>query len=140
MSGKSAGYHGTYFSYCNDIAAMRAFYIDILNLPETFYDAEKGWLTCDSGMLNLVFIQAPDPLPVTSGWARQPAFAGGTELAPSWVFNLPDAVFDATLARIKAADIPLHRAEPATPQPGHRSIWVRDPMGTTLEIYAAADQ
>lgn len=132
-------YHNTIFWYCNDVEPMRRFYTDLLELEETFYknDDEAGWLTYASGALQIVFMRAP-ALPVTDDWGRQPSYAEGVLNVPSWVIEVPMAKFDAIIERINAAsDIITLEDTPRSPRAGHRSFWVRDPMGTTIEIFAS---
>jgi len=133
-------FHSTLFSYCNDVAAMRQFYVVLLGLNETFYDADKGWLTCDSGQLNLVFIRANTPITEHSAWAKQPGYDGGTLEVPSWVITVSHTQFDGIVNAIKAADVPCYQDTPTEPRPGHRSFWVRDPMGVTVELYAVTPE
>jgi len=133
-------YHSTLFSYCNDVAKMRQFYVDLLGLNETYYDADKGWLTCDSGQLNLVFIRANTPITEHRAWAKQPGYKDGTLEVPSWVITVPHDKFDQIVETATHSDsmIPCYQDTPSEPRPGHHSFWVRDPMGVTVEIYATS--
>lgn len=135
-------YHNTIFWYCKDVALMRRFYTDLIGLDETFYrdDAEAGWLTYSSGTLQVVFIRGASPAPVLSGWGKQPTHAEGTLEVPSWVIQVPYEDFDSIVQRLKAAgDIPHMEAAAREPDHAHKAFWVRDPMGTTIELYATRD-
>lgn len=136
---KSRAYHNTIFWYCNDVEPMRHFYTELLQLEETFYrnDDEAGWLTYQSGTLQVVFMRVEKSLPVTAEWAVQPSYTEGTAHVPSWVIQIPYDAFDATIDRIKASDTTIRLEDSIrSPREGHKSFWVRDPMGTTIEIFA----
>ena len=126
----------TVFHWCNDIAATRRFYTELLGLEETYFDEKQGWLTYQIGELNVVFIRGSSPQPVLSEWARQPAYRGGKIEAPSWVIQVSPKDFPVVVLRLKAAGVPEFQKEPMTPKPGYAMFFVRDPMGTTIEIYA----
>lgn len=134
----TAPHHSTLYVYCNDIPAMRHFYTNLIGLEESFFDAEHGWLTYNSGALQIVYMKAESSRPVSEAWAKNPGYRGsGSDEAPSWVLTVAPDQFDVILARLKADGAPL-LGEPQEPQPGHRQIMTRDPMGTSLEVYAAA--
>jgi len=131
-------HHNTIFSYCNDVATMRHFYTDLLGLEETYFDDEQGWLTYSSGTLQVVFVRAKSPLPVTSDWGKQPSYQEGKLEIPSWVIQIDYADFDATIERIKSdASVTLLDGNVRSPRDGHKSFWLRDPMETTIELYAS---
>ena len=139
MSSVATPFHHTIFWYCNDVQPMRHFYTELLGLEETFYrnDAEAGWLSYQSGTLQIVFMRVEPSLPVASEWAVQPSYAEGTLHAPSWVVEIPYAAFDATVERINASEDTIHLEDKARQPRGRQtSFWVRDPMGTTIEIYS----
>ena len=131
-------FHSTLFSYCNDITTMREFYIEMLGLEETYFDDERGWLTCNSGQLNLVFIRANTPITEHSAWAKQPSYPDGTLEVPSWVITVDESAFDDIVAKIQASDLPTYKDNPTEPRPGHRAFWVRDPMGVSIELYSVS--
>ena len=126
----------TLFYWCNDIAATRHFYADLIGFEETYYNEQVGWFTCQSGELNLVFIRTSNPLPTINEWAKQPAYRGGALETHSWVVTVPEIEFQATVARLKNGGVPCFQDEPVSPQPGHWQFYVKDPMGNTIEIYS----
>jgi len=118
---------------------MRRFYTELIGLEETFYDAERNWLTYQSGDLQIVYMQATSPRPVGKVWAKNPGYKdSGTDESLSWVITVDSAAFDTILERLKAAQAPL-LSDPQEPQPGHKQIMTRDPMGTCIEIYSAPE-
>lgn len=126
----------TLYYWCNDIAATKNFYADLIGLEETYYDEEAGWFTCQSNDLNIVFMRASTPLPALADWAKQPGYRGGTFEVPSWVITVPAQEFRGIVARLKAAGVPCLNDAPISPQPDHWQFFVLDPMGSTVEIYA----
>jgi catechol 2,3-dioxygenase-like lactoylglutathione lyase family enzyme len=126
----------TLFYWCNDIAATRNFYANLIGLEETYYDEQAGWFTCQSNSLNLVFMRATNPLPLYSEWAKQPGYHGGTLEAHSQVLTVPTGQFQTTVARLINAGVPCFQEHPSSPQPGHWQFIVKDPMGITVEIYS----
>ena len=132
----------TLYYYCNDVEPLRTFYIDLLGLEETFYrkDEEAGWFTFVIDEVNVVFVRARTPLPVPAAFAGQAGFAGGVLEQHSWVLQVAIGDFDAVVARLQAAHVPALTDEPTEPQPGHRQFVVRDPMGFTIELYAAPEE
>lgn len=127
----------TVFEWCNDIKAMRRFYTELLGLEETFYDEERGWLNHQVGETLLVFIRSPDALPVTSEWAKTPAYDGGTAHLSSWVLEVSRQDFDDVVKRLRYEGVP----EWGDPEesPGGRAFFVRDPMGKTVEVFLTED-
>ena len=136
-------YHNTIFLYCNDVVPIRRFYTDLIKLEETFYrnDDEVGWLTYQSGTLQIVFTRVESHIPVIEDWGLQPSYKEGKLEIPSWVIQVAYEDFDATIERLKAAD-DVVRLEDSVREarPGHQSFWVRDPMGTTIEVYAVDEE
>jgi len=133
-------HYSTLFIYVNDINDMRDFYTDIIGMEETFFDNDRGWLTYDSNGLQLVMIRAAAPLPVNEDWAKCPGYADSGEAEiPSWVLTIPDIRFDVVIQHLKDGKAPL-LGDIQEPQPGHRQVMTRDPMGTNIEVYAVRDE
>lgn len=126
----------TLYYWCNDIAATKNFYADLIGLEETYYDEEAGWFTCQSNDLNIVFMRASAPLSGLADWAKQPGYRGGAVEVPSWVITVAAPEFQGIVARLKAAGVPCLNDAPISPQPDHWQFFVLDPMGNTVEIYA----
>lgn len=118
---------------------MRHFYTTLLNLEETFYrnDAEVGWLTYQSGSLQVVFSRAEKPQPVLEDWSIQFSYKEGKLYQPSWAVEVPYHNFADTIKRIISdGTTPYLEETYRTPREGHLCFWVRDPMGITIELYA----
>jgi catechol 2,3-dioxygenase-like lactoylglutathione lyase family enzyme len=122
----------TIFTWCNEIAAMRSFYTDVIGLEETYYNADHGWLTYQVGPTMLAFMTAPEPVPVIDQWAVTPTIGMGEVHAPSWVMELSVDEFQSRLDKIRDAGIIFHLL-PDSMQA--RVMFVRDPMGTTIELF-----
>ncbi|HVE93071.1 MAG TPA: VOC family protein [Actinomycetota bacterium] len=127
----------TIFTWCNDIESMRRFYTDLLGLQETFYDAERGWLSHQVQDTLLVFTRAPSELPVIDEWPMTPAREGGRVYASSWVLEVGPDEFDAVVEKLSGAGVECWG--PPADRSGGRDFFVRDPMGTTVEVYAASE-
>jgi len=121
----------TLFEWCNDISATRAFYTDLLGLTETNYrDDEKiGWLSYQLGDVQLVFTRSSG-LPVLDDWAKTLFFSDGTIEAPMLLLRIAKEDFAPLVARLQASDVPIYEGDVDT----SRVIFVRDPMGKTIEI------
>jgi hypothetical protein len=128
----------TLFLWCNDAAAMRVFYTDVVGLKETFFDNGPGWLTYDLAGVQVVFMRGSAPLPVEAGWAKEPAYREGTVEAASTVIQLEPAEFDAAVARAKAKSVEAKWDAPRAMGKDARAYFLRDPMGRTVELYCEA--
>ena len=128
----------TLFRWCNDVAALRHFYSEILQLNETFYrdDEKYGWLTYQVDSVQLVFMRATNPLPLLPDWAKQPGYAGGSAEVDSLLLVVDDAAALQTFVdRLQTANIPMNDGIDAS-----RQCVVRDPMGWTVEIALDMDK
>ncbi len=130
----------TIFSWCNDVARMRHFYSEVLGLHETYFDAGPGWLTYDCSGVQLVFIRGSKPVPQVEGWARQPSWREGTAEVASLVLQLPLHAFQTAIARAQHAgsSVELHPTGVSGTSSTTLQAFLRDPMGTTIEIYCEA--
>lgn len=124
----------TLFYWCNDVAPMRHFYTELLGFEETYYksDDEVGWLNYHIDGVDVVFMRGSEPLPIQSKWAKQPGYQGGQAEVSSWIIAVPPEQFDSVIARLQDAGVPSYQVSPSNNQ-----FFVQDPMGTTVEIYAA---
>ena len=132
-------FHHTLFMYCNDVAPMRRFYIDLLGFEESYYrnDDEAGWFQFQSGTLQVTFTRSKDPAPILDEWTFQFSYREGTLEKTSWAIEVAYEDYDAVIERMIAAEDVVHLEDtPRTPRDGQYCFWVRDPMGTTIEIYA----
>ena len=128
----------TLFEPCNDIAATRAFYSELLGLSESFYDGGRGWLTYQPGPVQIVFTVAESHLEPVQEWSRMPAWDAGSVDHPSWVFRLDLAAFDQLCSRLAERSAPALRRDEAGG--ALRRVFLLDPMGKTVELYYEADQ
>ncbi len=126
-----------FYLHCNDVVAMRGFYVDLLGMKiVSFVDsAQVGWLALDGGGVQLMFFRAPAPLPVRETWAVQPGWDGGTECSFSWSLSVPELDFAGTVERLRAASVPQFHPRPIWCQDSYWGFPVRDPMGNTVEVF-----
>lgn len=128
----------TLFRWCNDIAAMRHFYSEVLQLNETFYrdDEQHGWLTYQVDSVQLVFMRVSSPLPLVPDWAKQPGYTGGNLEVDSLLLVVDNTdALQIFVARLQAANIPMNAKADSSYQ-----CVVRDPMGWTVEIAKDMDK
>lgn len=123
----------TIFEWCNDITEMRRFYTDLLGLEETFFNADYGWLRHRIGDFETAFIVAPQPVPVIDAWAVTPTLADGVAFVASWLLEVDHDTYTSILARLQGAGINIIHGPEAESMV---NVFVRDPMGKTIEIYA----
>jgi catechol 2,3-dioxygenase-like lactoylglutathione lyase family enzyme len=122
------------YNYCNDMEAMRHFYIDLLGLPLGFFMNDEHGQVFEFECCGILFLWFPadPPLPVQTEFSNQPGWQGGTLQRPSWSLEYDAADFAACVQRLQAAGVPAWQ-----PQPECRgSYWafpVLDPMGNTVE-------
>jgi catechol 2,3-dioxygenase-like lactoylglutathione lyase family enzyme len=129
------------YNYCNDVEAMRRFYIELLGLPLTFFmNDERGrFLEFNCSGIEFMFFESKSPLPVLTEFSRQPGWEGGILERPSCSIEYPPTEFQACVKRLQDAGIVSAR-----PQPECRgSYWafpVLDPMGNTVEPVLQLDK
>jgi len=124
------------YNFCNDLAAMRRFYTDLLGLPEAAYSEEHRYLCYRSEGFQFMFFRPDAEVPPREGWADQPAYAGGTTFDTSWSIEIPEEKFAATMARLREAGVESFAAEPDWRVDSYWGLAVKDPMGNTVEVYA----
>ena len=114
---------------CRDLAAMRAFYRDILGLPlET--DLER-WVSfrIGSGLLSL---RLRGPM---GDWHHDgPAIADAASV--QLAFRVPPAEIEACHEELRARNVPIASPPRDLPSWRHRTLFFRDPEGNLIEIYA----
>ena len=128
------------YTFCNDVKLIRAFYTDLLGMTEvSFMDTEDfGWLAYQCEGLQYMFFRADSELPHEHRWAEQPgeSVEGAAPLMSfSLEYNEGDLrklVMQAREAGIKAAS-----ENPTWRQQSYWGWTVKDPMGNTIELYAA---
>lgn len=127
------------YVYCNDLAAMRHFYTDLLQLAEIYYaPGPDGGLAYRCDALQFTIFPAPAPQPVVDSWQMQPGWPGGTQPTTSWSLTSDTLeAFAAAVDRVTAAGVPAYFDRPQWF--GYWSFPVRDPMGHTVELTFAPD-
>jgi catechol 2,3-dioxygenase-like lactoylglutathione lyase family enzyme len=128
---------GFIFNSCNDVAAMRRFYVDLLGLKEAaFLDSpDFAYLSVEAGGLQAMWFRADDPVPAPSEFAEQPGWEGGTLQATSWAVFIPEHDFDRVRRELVASGARLFDPEPEWRQDCYLGLSVLDPMGATVEVY-----
>jgi catechol 2,3-dioxygenase-like lactoylglutathione lyase family enzyme len=126
------------FNVCNDVAQVRRFYVGLLGLKEAaFTDTPQyGWLSLDCGGFEAMWSRADAKLPVPTGFACQPGWAGGTLEATSWGVQIPEERFAQVHRALAESGAALFRPVPDWRQDSYWGISVLDPMGVTVEVYA----
>lgn len=130
----------TIFFWCNDVAAMRHFYTNLIGLEEIYAGDEA--ISYKLGPLQMFFLKAKNTVPEQLEWAVQPAFTWerqeGTAFVPSWVVEVPPSAFETTLQRMESDGVKPY-TDPVVREDGHKQFFVMDPMGHTVEIYSAPE-
>lgn len=133
----------TFFLYtgCNNIAASRAFYSDLIGLDQIWDDADLIAYRIDGGIQ--FSISHDSNATISDEWAFQPGWAFGLGIEPrprsaraSWSIPLSPEAFRGAVARLQDAKVDALRPEPSWV--GYWSYVVRDPMGQTVELADAA--
>jgi len=128
---------GYIYVSCNDVAAMRRFYVELVGLNEQSFsdEGEYRWLVCHSRGFELMFFATTKPTPVIAGWHAQPGWEGGEVEGVSWSIEVPSEDYAATVEKLKAASVPCYFALPRWLQDSYWGFPVKDPMGNTVEIF-----
>jgi catechol 2,3-dioxygenase-like lactoylglutathione lyase family enzyme len=126
------------FNVCNDVAAMRRFYVDVLGMQEAaFQDTPAwGWLSLQCDGFQAMWFRGAGKLPMPAEWASQPGWEGGTAEVASWGVEIPEERFAEVHRRLVAAGAPLFEPKPGWRQDSYWGLSVRDPAGATVEVYA----
>jgi lactoylglutathione lyase len=112
--------------FVRDMAAMRRFYGDIMQFPLE-RELSTGWIEYRAGSNILALANR-------SRTAGDPPIPTGTA-ALQLAFRVPPSTVDACAAAFDAARVTI--VEPPKDQTwGHRTLFVRDPDGNLVEIYA----
>lgn len=128
------------YVYCDDLAAMRRFYRDLLGLDEVFYsEGPDGGFAAHHGSVQFTVFRSTDAVPTPSDWHRQPGWEGGTLPDTSWSIQLADeTVFTAAVKRLGNSGVP--RRDDVPQWRGYWSFPVKDPMGNTVEVTHAPER
>jgi catechol 2,3-dioxygenase-like lactoylglutathione lyase family enzyme len=112
--------------FVRDMAAMRRFYGEVLQFPLE-RELSQGWIEYRVGSNILALANR-------SRTANDPAIPKGAA-ALQLAFRVPPGTVDECAAAFEAADIAI--VESSKDQTwGHRTLFVRDPDGNLVEIYA----
>ena len=123
------------YVYCNDVAAMRRFYVDLLGM-EISDDMEGYYFCLMCGGLRFMVFKAENPVEVLEDWSDQPGWMGGNLPRVSWSIGVPVDELGAVAERLAKGGAPTWSAEPFWAQDSYWSFPVRDPMGNTVEVYS----
>ena len=125
------------FLVCNDVAAMRAFYVGLLGLEEAaFMDTPQlGWLSVRCAPMEVMWFRADAALPVPQAFTCQPGWAGGTLETASWAVAVPEDRFADVHRALAASGARMFRPVPDWRQDSYWGLSVLDPMGVTVEVY-----
>ena len=127
------------YLFCNDVAAMRHFYTDLVGLKEThFADGPEGGVTYDCDGLQFTIFGEKSKLPVTDAWAWQPGWGAGDSPTISWSVVLTEDAYGLAVQRLIDANVPRFDAKPQWR--GYWSFPTQDPMGNTVEIVLPLDE
>ncbi len=124
------------FNYTADLAATRAFYVELLGMEPGDFNDEYGFLVVKSEGLDLCFFRAQKGCASLTEWADQPGYQAGPLEVTSYAVQVPWEDFAATVERLKAGGAPTLTAAPEWRMNSHWGFTVRDPMGNTVEVYA----
>ena len=118
------------YSYCNDLAAARAFYEGVLGLPVTVqYDS---FIEFDLGV-KYAFFLAPDMPVKAAAFSSVPGWQGDGAQAALCAIHCTRPQLDALRDALAAAGARF--TEPAL-RDGAWEMRALDPMGNTVELYA----
>jgi len=125
------------FNVCNDINAIRDFYVGILGLEEVhFMDTEQfGWLATNSDGFQMMWFRADEPQEVPTEFACQPGWAGGVREVTSWGIFIPEDDFRGVIGKLHEAGATFFSPRPDWRQDSYWGVSVLDPMGVTVEVY-----
>lgn len=131
------------YAFCNDVAEMRAFYTDLLGMQEAaFVDDEGfGWLAYKVEGLELMFFRWDENLPPEEKWAWQPGetFDAAVPMM-SFSIEFPMDRYRQVVESLTEKDVTSQKPKPNWRQKSYWGWTVKDPMGNTLDLYAAPDK
>jgi len=127
------------FLICNDVQAIKDFYVGLLGMEETAFmdEPEFGWLSIRCDGFDFMWFRSNGNMPVLMDWTGQPGYEGGPIEATSWAINIPEEDFAAMYKKLKDSGV---KAFSEIPQWRQKSYWgysVMDPMGNTVEVYTS---
>jgi catechol 2,3-dioxygenase-like lactoylglutathione lyase family enzyme len=118
------------YSYCTDLAAMRAFYEGLLALPVK--DHNDSFIGFDVGV-RLVFLKTNTAGPHATTFSSFPGWQGGMAEQALCSIHCTKPELDALRDRLFAAGSDFTEMEL---RDGAWELRALDPMGNTVELYA----
>lgn len=127
------------YNVCNDVAAIKRFYGDLLGMKiASFMDKpEFGWVNIASEGFEFMFFRAEGKYIEPTEFAGQPGDGGGPRQATSWSVAIPEEDFRATFERLRQAGIKAMTKTPTWRQDSYWGYTVLDPAGNTVEVYCS---
>lgn len=113
---------------CDRLAETRRFYAEVMGFPID-HDGEK-WIVFRVGS-TLLTLRPRGPW---IGWEDGPAVPGSA--AVQLAFRVPPAAIDTCHAELVERGAEIVNGPIDLPRPRHRAIFVRDPEGNVVEVYA----
>jgi catechol 2,3-dioxygenase-like lactoylglutathione lyase family enzyme len=114
---------------CKHLAETKLFYRDVMGFPVVM-DSER-WVSFRVGSV-LLTLRPRGPWLET--WDDGPLPEGSTPL--QLAFRVPPSAIEACQAELLAKGVPLLRGITDIETIRHRTVFVRDPEGNVVEIYA----
>lgn len=112
--------------FARDMAAMRRFYADVMLFP-LYRDVHPSWVEYRVGSTLLALTER--------GFVFNDPEAPKGALSLQLAFRVTQAEVDACAAAFRKAGVTIV-GEPTDQPWGHRTLFVRDPDGNVVEIYA----
>lgn len=112
--------------FARDMAAMRRFYADVMLFP-VYRDVHPSWIEYRVGGSLLALTER--------GFVFDDAATPPGALSLQLAFRVTRAEVDACAAALRTAGIRIV-GEPTDQPWGHRTLFVRDPDGNVVELYA----
>lgn len=113
---------------CDRMTETRRFYADVMGFP-IGHDGER-WVEFRVGS-TLLTLRPRGPW---IGWEDGPAVSGSA--AVQLAFRVPPSAIEACHAEFVAKGAEIVSGPIDLPRPRHRAIFVRDPEGNIVEVYA----
>ena len=126
------------FLVCNDVEAIRHFYVDLLGLHLGNFLNQKdfGWVSLASEGFDMMFFRCEKELPVMGKFSCQPGWEGGKLEIASWAIEIPTENFRDVYHRLLNEEtVKFFKDVPEWRQDSYWGISVLDPMGNTVEVY-----
>ena len=101
------------YTYCNDLEAMRRFYVDLLGLAHTSVENGKqgGFVEIDCGGFRLTFMQSSTVRPVQTEHSKLPGVVGGTAEQVLCSVEYDAEGYAGVVERLRAAGVPAAKAD-----------------------------